>query len=72
MINGNACFAYFNKNWGIPLRGGSKLLQWDTHAVATDGNCTMATTLILILGGVLLAALAVIYFSLVRRRQPRR
>jgi hypothetical protein len=18
MINGNACFAYFNKNWGIP------------------------------------------------------
>jgi len=19
MINGNACFAYFNKNWGIPL-----------------------------------------------------
>jgi hypothetical protein len=20
MINGNACFAYFNKNWGIPCR----------------------------------------------------
>jgi len=20
MINGNACFAYFNKNWGIPRR----------------------------------------------------
>jgi hypothetical protein len=20
MINGNACFAYFNKNWGIPLQ----------------------------------------------------
>jgi hypothetical protein len=23
MINGNACFAYFNKNWGIPLSGKS-------------------------------------------------
>jgi hypothetical protein len=32
----------------------------------------MVTTLILILGGVLLAALAVIYFSMVRRRQPRK
>ena len=21
MINGNACFAYFNKNWGIPRDG---------------------------------------------------
>ena len=31
----------------------------------------MVTTLILILGGVLLAALALIYFSLVRRRQPK-
>jgi len=20
MINGNACFAYFNKNWGIPQK----------------------------------------------------
>jgi prolipoprotein diacylglyceryltransferase len=30
----------------------------------------MVTTLILIFGGVLLAALAVIYFSMVRRRQP--
>ena len=33
--------------------------------VTTDGNCTMVTTLILTLGGVLLAALAVIYFSMV-------
>jgi predicted Co/Zn/Cd cation transporter (cation efflux family) len=32
----------------------------------------MVTTLILILGGVLLAALALIYFSLVRRRQPKK
>jgi hypothetical protein len=32
----------------------------------------MVTTLILILGGVLLAALAVIYLSVVRRRQPRK
>jgi hypothetical protein len=22
MINGNACFAYFNKNWGIPRLAG--------------------------------------------------
>jgi hypothetical protein len=32
----------------------------------------MVTTLILILGGVLLAALALIYFSLVPRRQPKK
>ena len=32
----------------------------------------MVTTSILVLGGVLLAALAVIYFSMVRRRQPRK
>jgi hypothetical protein len=32
----------------------------------------MVTALILILGGVLLAALAVIYFSVVRRRQRRK
>ena len=25
MINGNACFAYFNKIWGIPLR------HWRAH-----------------------------------------
>jgi hypothetical protein len=23
MINGNACFAYFNKSWGIPCSGQS-------------------------------------------------
>jgi hypothetical protein len=23
MINGNACFAYFNKNWGIPAEAWS-------------------------------------------------
>jgi hypothetical protein len=32
----------------------------------------MVTTLILILGGVLLAALALIYFSLVRRGQSKK
>ena len=32
----------------------------------------MVTTLILILGGVLLAALAVIYFAAVRGRQPKK
>jgi hypothetical protein len=26
MINGNACFAYFNKIWGIPPKG--KDLGW--------------------------------------------
>jgi hypothetical protein len=26
MINGNACFAYFNKNWGIPSQLGERLL----------------------------------------------
>ena len=41
------------------------------HANA-HGVFTMVTTLILILGGVLLAALAVIYFSMVRSRRPGR
>jgi len=29
MVNGNACFAYFNKIWGIPLAGFStSFLKW--------------------------------------------
>jgi len=30
MINGNACFAYFNKIWGIPVHTGA--------ACCTHGN----------------------------------
>ena len=26
MIDGNACFAYFNKSWGIPLTGNPLIL----------------------------------------------
>ena len=62
--------------------------QWITQLLGATGAATgigaarlffeieideqMVTTLILILGGVLLAALALIYFSLVRRRQPKK
>jgi hypothetical protein len=41
-------------------------------STAAPRSRARVTTLILILGGVLLAVLAVIYFSLVRRRQPRK
>ena len=27
MINGNACFAYFNKSWGIPLHSKRRLIR---------------------------------------------
>ena len=38
MINGNACFAYFNKNWGIPLRYSSptKILYAAAGAINFD------------------------------------
>jgi hypothetical protein len=34
MINGNACFAYFNKSWGIPKENTSGATEADTTATA--------------------------------------
>jgi hypothetical protein len=31
MINGNACFDYFNKSWGIPDTGSHWALAWNEH-----------------------------------------
>ena len=48
--------------------------QQGPHEIGYDKgrNGNMVTTLILAVGGVLLAALAVIYFSMIRRRQPKK
>ena len=47
MINGNACFAYFNKNWGIPpivlpYVSATRLFRPNAKRESTAANCQNA------------------------------